>query len=220
MAISPATVSAVFVKEEDKVQKLVYYANQALHGAEERYPPMEKLAFALVIATCKLKTYFQAHTVIILTEKPLRREISNPKAAGRLTLWAIEFSEFDIQYRSRIAIKGQVVADFITEFTNGEDKGVEECPWWSIYINGSSNRQASGASIVLFSPEEDNIECMVRLGFPTTNNEAKYEALVARLNLAKEAGAASVVIHYDSQVVTNQVNGDYECKGWKKEEIP
>ena len=128
MAISPATISAVFVKEENKVQKLVYYANQALHGAEERYPPMEKLAFALVIATCKLKTYFQAHTVIILTEKPLRREISNPKAAGRLTLWAIEFSEFDIQYRSRIAIKGQVVTDFITEFTNGEDKGVEECP--------------------------------------------------------------------------------------------
>ena len=54
---------------------------------------------------------------------------------------------------------------------------------------------------------------MVRLGFPTTNNEAKYEALVARLNLAKEVGAASVVIHYDSQVLTNQVNGDYECKG-------
>ena len=54
---------------------------------------------------------------------------------------------------------------------------------------------------------------MVRLGFPTTNNEAKYEALVARLNLAKEAGAASVVIHYDSQVITNDLNGDYECKG-------
>ena len=106
----------------------MYYANQALHGAEERYLPMEKLAFALVIATRKLKTYFQAHTVIILTEKPLRREMSNPKAAGRLTLWAIELSEVDIQYRSRIAIKGQVVADFIMEFTNGEDKGAEECP--------------------------------------------------------------------------------------------
>ena len=63
------------------------------------------------------------------------------------------------------------------------------------------------------SPEGDEIECMVRLDFPTTNNEAEYEALVARLDLAKVAVAASVVIHCDSQVVTNQVNEDYECMG-------
>ena len=53
----------------------------------------------------------------------------------------------------------------------------------------------------------------MRLDFPTTNNEAEYEVLVAGLNLAKAAGAASIVIYYDSQVVANQVNGDYECKG-------
>ena len=54
---------------------------------------------------------------------------------------------------------------------------------------------------------------MVRLDFPTTSNEAEYEALVAELDLAKAAGAASVVIYCNSQVVTNQVNGDYEYKG-------
>ena len=59
------------------------------------------------------------------------------------------------------------------------------------------------------------VECMVRLDFPTTNNEVEYEALVASLYLAKATKAASVVIYYDSQVVTNQVNGDYECKGEK-----
>ena len=66
---------------------------------------------------------------------------------------------------------------------------------------------------MLLSLERDKIECMVRLNFPTTNNEAEYEALVAGLDLAKAVGAASVVIHCDSQVDTNQVNGDYECKG-------
>ena len=81
---------------------------------------MDKLAFALVTAACKLQPYFQAHTVIILTDKPLRRAMSNPKAAGRMALWAIELSEFDIQYRPHIAIKGQVVIDFIAEFTNVE----------------------------------------------------------------------------------------------------
>ena len=57
---------------------------------------MEKLAFALVMAVRKLKPYFQAHTVIILTDKPLRRAMSNPETAERLALWAIELSEFDI----------------------------------------------------------------------------------------------------------------------------
>ena len=56
---------------------------------EEKYPPMEKLAFALV-------TYFQAHTVIVLIDKPLRKAVSNPEIAGRMALWAIELSKFDI----------------------------------------------------------------------------------------------------------------------------
>ena len=67
--------------------------------------------------------------------------------------------------------------------------------------------------MVLLSPEGDVIECMIRLDFPTTNNEAEYEALVAGLDLTRAVGAISVVIYCDSQVITNQVNGDYECKG-------
>ena len=66
---------------------------------------------------------------------------------------------------------------------------------------------------MLLSLEGDKMECMVCLDFPTTNNEAEYEALVAGLDLAKAVGAASVVIHCDSQVVTNEVNRDYEYKG-------
>ena len=87
------------IREEEKVQKPVYYASWELYGAEERYPPMEKLAFALVTVARKLKPYFQAHTVVVLTDRPLQRAMSNPDAAGRLALWAIELSKFDIQYR-------------------------------------------------------------------------------------------------------------------------
>ena len=106
LAVSPAAINAALIREEEKVQKPMYYANRALCRAEERYPPMEKLAFALVIAARKLKPYFQAHTVVVLTNRPLRRAMSNPDAAGRLALWAIELSEFNIQYRPRTAIKG------------------------------------------------------------------------------------------------------------------
>ena len=62
------------------------------------------------------------------------------------------------------------------------------------------------------TPEGDKIECMIRLDFPTTNNEAEYKALVAGLDLAKAAGAEYMIIHCDSQVITSQINGDYECR--------
>ena len=66
--------------------------------------------------------------------------------------------------------------------------------------------------MVIQTSEGDKIECMIRLDFSTTNNEAEYEALVARLDLARATGAKNVVVHCDSQVVISQVNGGYECK--------
>ena len=66
--------------------------------------------------------------------------------------------------------------------------------------------------MVIQTPEGDKIECMIRLDFPTTNNEAEYEALVAGLDLAKAAGAENMIIHCDSQVITSQINGDYEYR--------
>ena len=98
LAISQAAVSAALVREEDESQRPVYFTSQALRGAEERYPQMEKLALVLTIAARKLKPYFQAHTIVVLTEKPLRKAMSSPEVAGRMALWAMKLSEFDIQY--------------------------------------------------------------------------------------------------------------------------
>ena len=81
---------------------------------------MEKLAFTLVIAACKLKPYFQAHTMVILSDKPLRRAMSNLEAAGQMALWAIELSVFNVQYYLRTVMMGQVVVNFIGEFSNME----------------------------------------------------------------------------------------------------
>ena len=66
--------------------------------------------------------------------------------------------------------------------------------------------------MVIQTLEGDKIECMIRLDFPMTNNEAEYEALVVGLDLAKAAGAENMIVHYDSQVITSQINGDYECR--------
>ena len=136
--------------------------------------------------------------VIVLADKPLWQAMSNPKTARRTTLWAIELSEFDIQYHPRIVIEGQVVVDFIAEFTNVEGQGAEKVPQWSIHTDGSFNKQAGGAGVILHSPEGDRIECMICLDFPTTNNEVEYEALIAGLDLARAARAKNLVVYCNS----------------------
>ena len=105
------------VREKDRLQRPIYFTSRAFRGAKEKYPQMEQLAFALVTVARKLKPYFQAHTIIVLTDKPLRRAMGSPDATGRMALWAVKLNEFDIQYCPRTTIKGQVVADFIAEFT-------------------------------------------------------------------------------------------------------
>ena len=96
LVISQVAISAALVREEDGCQRPVYFISRAFQGAKERYPQMEKLAFALVTAAPKFKAYFQAHIIIVLTDRPLRRAMSSPEAAGQMALWAIELSEFDI----------------------------------------------------------------------------------------------------------------------------
>ena len=119
-----------------------------------------------------------------------------------MALWAIELSEFDVQYRPRTVVKGQVMADFIAEYTQSEDKGAGH-RLWSIHTDGSSNQRSGGAGVVIQTPERDKIECMISLDFPTTNNEAEYEALVAGLDLVRAASAKNMIMHCDSQVITS-----------------
>uniref|UniRef100_A0A2N9IJ88 Uncharacterized protein n=1 Tax=Fagus sylvatica TaxID=28930 RepID=A0A2N9IJ88_FAGSY len=215
LAVSPTAVNSALIREEGRRQLPVYYTSKALRGVEERYPPMEKLAFALVTAARKLRPYFQAHTVVLLTNHPLRKAMNKPDAAGRLIQWSIELSEFNIDYRPRIAIKAQALADFIAEFTSKDDeptKNVEQASKWTVNIDGLSTKDSGGVGVVLKSQEGDIIKQAMRLQYPTTNNEAEYKALLVGLKTAKILGATELDVRSDSQLVVGQVNGDYEAK--------
>ena len=89
-------VSSALIREEDYVQLPLYHTSQALRGPEERHPSMENLAYALIMASCKLRPYFQAHSIVFQIDKPLRKTMNNPEAVGRLVLWVIELNEFDV----------------------------------------------------------------------------------------------------------------------------
>ena len=137
--------------------------------------------------------------------------MNKPEAAGRTVQWAIELSQFDVEYRPRTAIKAQALADFIAEFTTPEDANRQE-DLWTINIDGSSTQQGGGAGIVITSPENDVLKYGVQLKFSITNNEAEYEALLAGLRIARALGAEKIVLKSDSQLVIGQVRGDFKAK--------
>ena len=120
LAVSDFLTSAVLIRDKDRVQHPVYYCHRALRGAKERYPRMEKLILALVTTAWKLRPYFQAHTFEVPTEYPMKQVLHKPETSVRLMKWALELSEFDIRYKQKMAIKGQVLDDFIMDFTLAE----------------------------------------------------------------------------------------------------
>lgn len=190
LAVSPSAVSSVLVREKFGLQKLVYFTSRALHGAEGRYPRIEKLAFGLITSARRLRPYFQAHAIRVLTEYPLKKVLQKPDLSGKLVNWAVALREFDLEFHPRTTIKAQVLADFITEFSNlPESQETPEKEAWIAYANGSSMKSRSGAGVALIIPDKEEIEVALKLDFPTTNNEAEYEAVIAGLSLAEHLGA-------------------------------
>ena len=89
---------------------------KSLHEAEVRYLPLENVMLAVVHATRKLPYYFQSHTVVVLTQLPLRSLLRSADYTGRIAKWSTILGAFDIMYMSRTSVKGQVLADLVAEF--------------------------------------------------------------------------------------------------------
>jgi ribonuclease HI len=151
----------------------------------------------------------------VLTEYPLKKVLRKLDLSGRLVNWAVELSEFDIEFVPRNVIKGQVLADFVAEFTGvtegvSPDKGL-----WIIYVDGSATKKSSGAGIVINAPDGKKLYNSLRLEFRVTNNEAEYEVVIVGLKIAQEMGAEYVELRIDSQVIVDHIQGEFEAKGEK-----
>ena len=116
IAVALHMVSLVLIRVDDGVQRLIYYVSKSLHEAEVRYLPLEKAILVVVHATQKLSHYFQAHTVVILTQLPLRPLFQKADYIERIAKWGTILGAFDIKYMPRTSIKGQVLADLVAEF--------------------------------------------------------------------------------------------------------
>jgi len=200
------------VQEQDHIQKSVYFVSKVLQEPEVRYQAIEKATLAVVLSARRLHHYFQSFTVIMMTDLSIRKVLQKPNDVGRMVCWAVELSEFDVQYEPKGPIKGQVYADFVAELSSTATHQKRAYFIWVLSVDGSSNQQGSGASVILEGPNGLLIEQALRFAFKESNNQAEYEALIAGMLLAKEMGAKSLLEKSDSLLVTSQVTGGYQAK--------
>nr|CAE02097.1 OSJNBa0020I02.4 [Oryza sativa Japonica Group] len=176
---------------------------------------MRPLAKRIGPAARKLRHYFQAHRVTVVTSYPLGQILHNREGTGRVVRWAIELSEFDLRFEPRHAIKSQALADFVAEWTPAPEpvsapeasSGPPQLPhtaYWVMQFDGSLSLQGAGAGVTLTSPSGDVLRYLVRLDFRATNNMAEYEGLLVGLRVAAGLGIRRLLVLGDSQLVVNQ----------------
>ena len=212
LAASNIAVSAALFKEcGDAKLRPVFFISKSLTDVKTRYSHLERATLALRTAAQKLCPYFQAHPVVVLTDLPLRGTIHRPDLSGRTAHWAMELSEYGIQYKPRLSKKGQVLAEFIAEIPQ-PDTCPDETGWWTLSVDVASKQTRVGICLQLTSPTGERIEQAVRLRFSATNNESEYEAMIVGLELALAMGADNLSVQSDSQLVVGQVNAEFESR--------
>jgi hypothetical protein len=95
----------------------VYYISEVLHDAKMRYLEVHKLLYAVLIASKKMHHYFEAHKISVVTSYPLKAVLHNSNATGNIGKWVAELAEFELDFIPCHAVKSQVIANFVTDWT-------------------------------------------------------------------------------------------------------
>jgi ribonuclease HI len=189
------------------VQRPVYFVSKVLSKSKARYQPVQKLLYAILITSRKLRHYFQENAISVVTDYPLGDILRNQDATGRISKWAVELGALNIDFKPRIAIKSQALVDFMAEWQENQLPAPTERPeHWVMYFDGSLNLEGAGAGVLLISPMGEQLKYVLQIFWKVSNNEAEYEALLHGRRLAASLGIKRLLVYGDSAVVINQVN--------------
>jgi len=198
-------IGSALIQEFEGKERVIYYLSRRLVDAETGYSAIEKLCLCLHFSYIKLRHYLlSAECTIMCKDDVVRHMLSMPIMSGRIGKWILALSEFDVRYESAKAVKGQIMADFVTQHCGVV--GTLEIVPWTLFFDGSTCDRGAG------SPRGKKYEFSLPIVATSTNNQAEYQALVKGLELLKEVRADAVEIFGDSMVVINQLAGTYECR--------
>jgi ribonuclease HI len=222
IAASLCAVSATLVQEQDREgttrQCPVYYVSEVLTTSMCNMTKLEKISYTAVMASRKLRHYFEAFKVRVTSDRGLGELFRNPEESVRIAKWAAELSGYHITFEPRTAIKSQVLADFIVDWT-GPTWQQEESPEkvWTIHCDDTWCHAGAGAAAIITSPAGVKYRYTARLSFALesdrcTNNIAEYEAVILGLRKLQALGVTTCIIRTDSKVVAGQVEKEYSAK--------
>jgi ribonuclease HI len=222
VAALPHAVNAALVQEQDREgttrQCPVYYVSEVLTTSKCNMTELEKIAYAVVMVSRKLRHYFEAFKVRVTSDRGLGELFRNPEASVRIAKWAAELSGYHITFEPRTAIKSQVLADFIVDWTGPitqPDTSAEKV--WTIHYDGAWCHAGAGAAAVITSPTGVKHRYAACLSFALesdrcTNNVAEYEVVILDIHKLRALGVTTCIIRTDSKVVAGQVEKDYIAK--------
>ncbi|GKC48115.1 reverse transcriptase domain-containing protein [Tanacetum coccineum] len=164
--------------------------------------------------TRRLRRYFEAHPVKVITDQPIKNILSRTEVSGKLAKYAVEIGTYKISFIPRNAVKGQVLADFLSDAQDGEREdeyfrrpeispGIDDTEAWTLYTDGAASSKGSGADLILAGPSGVEYAYALRLTFTSTNNEAEYEALLAGLRIARMMNVLWIEVKVDSKLVAD-----------------
>ncbi|RDX97491.1 hypothetical protein CR513_19729, partial [Mucuna pruriens] len=209
ISVTDDAMNSLLIQEREKEQCLIYFISKTLHGPKKRYQKIERGALALIVASRRLRPYFQSFSIIVRTDLPIQQILRKPDLAGRMVAWSVQLSEFDISFERRGQIKTQALANFIIELTTERQQVDGD---WYLSVDGSSNQTGRGARVILERPDGILIEQRLHFDFKASNNQAEYEELLVGMRLALEIEAKRLIVKSDSKEV-GQISGEGNGNG-------
>jgi hypothetical protein len=139
----------------------VYFVSKVLSLSKKNYMELEKVLYVVLMASRKLRHYFQAYHIIVPLSQPLKDIMRNREATGRIGKWAAKLNEFTIDYVHRSSIQSQALADFIVDWTSGaqEEETNKDAEAWIVFCDGSWGTFGVGGGCPSCAFKSQNMLC-------------------------------------------------------------